>query len=92
MSLLCFMEEEPIATTLDTEVRDFLAKLPAGGNRVGCNYIWFAFEHHRDEPCSLEEFEAAVARVAPTSKVYGRLFVEGVDAAEVKRFYLEVFR
>jgi hypothetical protein len=92
MSLLCFMDEEPIATTLDTEVRDFLAKLPAGGNRVGCNYIWFAFEHQRTEPCSLEEFESAVARVAPTSTVYGRLFVEGVDAAEVKRIYLEVFR
>ena len=92
MSLLCFMEEEPIATTLDNEVRDFLSKLPAGGNRVGCNYIWFAFEHHRTAPCSLEEFEAAVARVAPTSKVYGCLFVEGVDAAEVRRFYLSVFQ
>ena len=92
MSLLCFMEEEPIATTLDTEVRDFLAKLPAGDDRVGCNYIWFAFEHHRTEPCSLGEFEAAVARLAPTSRVYGRLFVEGVDAAEVRRFYLSVFQ
>lgn len=92
MSLLCFMEEEPIATKLDIEVRNFLGRLPAGGNRVGCNYIWFAFEHHRTEPCSLEEFEAAVARVVPTSKVYGRLFVEGVDAAAVKRVYLEVFR
>jgi hypothetical protein len=86
------MDEEPIATTLDTEVRDFLSKLPAGGTRVGCNYIWFAFEHRRVEPCSLEEFEAAVARVAQTSTVYGRLFVEGVDAAEVRRVYLEVFR
>lgn len=92
MSLLCFMAEEPIATTLDTEVMDFLAKLPAGGNRVGCNYIWFAFEHQRTESCSLEEFEAAVARAASTSKVYDRLFVEGVDAAEVRRFYLSVFQ
>jgi len=92
MSLLCFMEEEPIATPLDEEVRDFLAKIPAGDDRVGCNYIQFAFEHHRTEPCSLEEFEAAVARVAPTSKVYGRLFVEGVDAAEVRRVYLSVFQ
>jgi len=91
MSLLCFMDE-PIATPLDAEVKDFLAKLPAGDDRVGCNYIWFAFEHHRTDPCSLEEFEAAVARVAPTSKVYGRLFVEGVDAAEVRRFYLSVFQ
>lgn len=91
MSLLCFMREEPIATTLDTEVKDFLAKLPAGGDRVGCNYLWFAFVHPRVEPCSIEEFEAAAARVAPTSKVYGRLFVEGVNAAEVRRFYLSVF-
>lgn len=92
MSQFCFMDEEPIATTLDTEVRDFLAKLPAGGNRVGCNYIWFAFEHHRTDPCSMEEFEAAVARVAPTSRVYGRLFVEGVDAVGVMSFYRECFQ
>jgi hypothetical protein len=91
MSFFCFMDE-PIATPLDEEVRDFLAKLPAGEDRVGCNYIWFAFEHHRTEPCSLEDFEAAAARVAQTSTVYGRLFVEGIDAAEVRRVYLEVFR
>jgi hypothetical protein len=92
MSLLCFMEEEPISTPLDEEVKDFLAKLPAGDDRVGCNYIQFAFEHRRTEPCSLEEFEAAVARVAPTSTVYGRLFVEGVDAAGVMSFYRECFQ
>lgn len=92
MSLLCFMAEEPIATTLDTEARDFLAKLPAGADRVGCNYLQFAFERSQPEPISLEEFEAAVARVAPTSKVYGRLFVEGVDAAGVMSFYRECFQ
>ena len=92
MSLLCFMEEESIATPLDAEVKDFLAKLPAGDDRVGCNYLWFAFEHNHPLAISLEEFEAAVARVAPTSKVYGRLFVDGVDAKEVTRFYLSVFQ
>ena len=92
MSLLCFMEEESIATPLDAEVKDFLAKLSAGDDRVGCNYLWFAFEHNYPIAISLEEFEAAVARVAPTSKVYGCLFVEGVDAKEVRRFYLSVFQ
>jgi hypothetical protein len=92
MSLLCFMEEEPIATPLDEEVRDFLAKLPAGDDRVGCNYLWFAFEHDHPIAITLAEFEAAAARVWKTSMVYGVRFIEGVDAKEVRRFYLSVFQ
>ena len=91
MSLLCFMDE-PIATPLDAEVKDFLAKLTAGEDRVGCNYIWFAFEHNHPHAISLEEFEAAAARVWKTSMVYGVRFVEGVDAKEVRQFYLSVFQ
>ena len=91
MSLLCFMDE-PIATPLDAEVKDFLAKLTAGEDRVGCNYIWFAFEHNHPLAISLEEFEAAAARVWKTSMVYGVRFIEGVDAKEVRRFYLSVFQ
>lgn len=89
-SLLSFMESE--ATPLDTAVAGFVSHLPAGTDRVGCNYLQFAFERSQPEPISLEEFEAAVARVAPTSKVYGRLFVEGVDAAGVLSFYRECFQ
>lgn len=92
MSLLCFMEEESIATPLDAEVKDFLAKLPTGDDRVGCNYLWFAFEHDHPIAISLEEFEAAANRVWKTSLVYGIRFVEGVDAKEVTRFYLSVFQ
>jgi hypothetical protein len=86
------MEEEPIATPLDEEVKEFLAKLPAGDDRVGCNYLWFAFEHDHPIAITLAEFEAASARVWKTSMVYGVRFIEGVDAKEVRRFYLEVFR
>ena len=91
MSFLCFMDE-PIATPLDEEVREFLAKLPAGEDRVGCNYLWFAFEHDHPIAITLGEFEAAAARVWKTSMVYGVRFIEDVDAKEVRRFYLEVFR
>ena len=89
-SLLSFIETE--ATPLDTKVKDFLAKLPAGEDRVGCNYLRFAFEHDHPTAISLEEFEAAANRVWKTSLVYGVRFVEGVDAKEVTRFYLSVFR
>jgi hypothetical protein len=89
-SLLSFMESE--TTPLDAEVKDFLAKLPAGDDRVGCNYLWFAFEHNHPLAISLEEFEAAAARVWKTSTVYGVRFIEGVDAKEVRRFYLSVFQ
>jgi hypothetical protein len=89
-SLLSFMESE--ATPLDTEIADFVSRLPAGTDRVGCNYLRFAFERSQPESVSLEDFEAAVSRVAPTSNVYGRLFIEGVDAKEVRRFYLSVFQ
>jgi hypothetical protein len=89
-AMLPFMASD--ATPLDTAVADFVSRLPKGEGHVGCNYLWFAFEHDHPVIVSLEDFEASAARVTETSTVYGRRFIEGVDPMGVKSFYLGVFQ
>jgi hypothetical protein len=72
-------------------IRAFIAKLPPGDGRVGCNYLLFAFNRGVEKDMELPEFEREVAKVTKTSTVYGRRFIDGVDVKGVRAVYLESF-
>ena len=90
MAYLAFMDE-PIVTGLDAAVGEFLSMFSAGADRVGCNFLWYAFEHSYPAPVSLVEFEDAVSRTRQTSRVYGKLFIDGLDSSKARQMYLGVF-
>lgn len=72
-------------------VRAFIAKLPPGDGRVGCNYLLFAFNRGVEKDMDLAEFEREVAKIAKTSTVYGRRFIDNVDPKGVRAVYLDSF-
>lgn len=91
MTLLPFMADPVQPTSLDADVAAFLARIPAGNDRVGCFHLWFAFEQTHPEPVSPEEFDDAARKTGRTVEVYGRLYLNGVDAQAARRVFMESF-